>query len=326
MTRPGPPSDGADRVALTWTSGSAVGETVGRMVRRVLGCAVGVVLSGGGARGFAHIGVLAALGAAGVRVDRVGGCSMGAVMGAFYAAGHRENSLVDIGRRWFVRGKPLSDYTVPRTALLRGHELRGYLQEAFGDEPFETLPLPYFCVSADLVAAESVVHRRGPLWPALLASVSIPGLLPPQASGGRLLVDGGVLNNLPIDVMADDGEGPVVAVDVMRPFAVRSSAPAPRGRGDATALRPAGDGGLVAPPIAEVLARATVLGSWRVAEVNRPRAALTITVPDDGTGQLDWNRLDALVEAGRRAGERALAECAAADVLRPGHGLGGEAC
>lgn len=100
------------------------------------------------------------------------------------------------------------------------------LRAAFGLDPIEVLTLPFFCVSADLVRAETVVHQQGSLWKALLASVSIPGLLPPVAVGDQLLVDGGVLNNLPVDVMADTGEGPVVAVDVMRPFTGRRAAPA----------------------------------------------------------------------------------------------------
>jgi hypothetical protein len=98
----------------------------------------------------------------------------------------------------------------------------------------------------------------------------------------------------------------VVAVDVMRPFGTRGTGPARRFLG---VRRPAGTGDdAPLPPIAEVLARATVLGSWRTAEQNRARAMLTITVPDDGTGLLEWQRLDALVELGRQAAEAALAD------------------
>jgi len=282
-------------------------ETVGRMTQRLLGRSLGVVLSGGGARGFCHLGVLAAFRAAGIRIDRVGGCSIGAIVGALFAAGHDDATLLEMARRHLVRGRPLSDYTVPRTALLRGAKMRMALQAAMGPEPIEMLPRPYFCVSADLTQAEPVVHRRGALWQAVLASASIPGLLPPQVVDDRLLVDGGVLNNLPIDVMVEEGEGPVVAVDVMRPFSTRGRGPARRRllgvqRGGGT------EDNVPLPPIAEVLARATVLSSWRSAEQNRARAALTITVPDDGTGLLEWQRLDALVETGRRAAEAALAD------------------
>jgi predicted acylesterase/phospholipase RssA len=287
----------------------AVTETVNRMARRVLGRSVGVVLSGGGARGFAHLGALAALRSAGFSVDRLGGCSIGSVIGGLFAAGHSDDEVLAICRQYFVRSKPLNDYTVPRTALLQGNKLRGFLQEAFGDQLIESLPIPFFCVSSDLVRAETVVHRRGPLWTGVLASVSIPGLLPPRPLDGRLLVDGGVLNNLPIDVMADAEEGPVIAIDVMRPFGRRYMDGRAHRRLPAWATRRGRSGAdPLLPPIAEVLARSTVLGSWRMAEQNRARAALTITVPDDGTGLLEWGRLDELVQAGTRAAEVALAD------------------
>lgn len=299
------------------TPPTATADDVGRMTRRVLQRAVGIVLSGGGARGFAHLGVVAALEEAGITVDRVGGCSMGAIMGAIVAAGHAPDARVEIARRYFVTNRPLGDYTVPRTALLRGERMRTLMREAFGSASVELLPRPFFCISADLMTAEPVVHRQGELWQALVASASIPGLLPPVALDGRLLVDGGVLDNLPIAVMADDDEGPVIAVDVMRPF----TSPEPRGRRRPGWLaRRRADPGEeeVSLPIAEVLMRTTVLGSWRTIELNRHRAALTVTLPEDDTGLLQWDRLDALVEAGRRAAESALSDPAAAAVLPAG--------
>jgi NTE family protein len=279
-------------------------ETVGRMIRRVTGRSVGVVLSGGGARGFCHLGVLAAFRAAGIPIDRVGGCSIGAIIAALFASDHSDEESVEICRRFFVSSNPLNDYVLPRTALLRGRKLRASLRAALGLGPIEVLTLPYYCTSADLVRAETVVHRRGPLWKAVLASVSIPGLLPPVPVGEQLLVDGGVLNNLPIDVMADTDEGPVVAVDVMRPFTGRRAAPATRSLRSRRRAPDAGEG--VLPAIAEILTRVSVLGSWRAVEQSRPRAILTITVPDTGTGMLEWNRLDAMVEVGRHAAEAAL--------------------
>ncbi len=298
------------------TTPALLGQTLGRLLRRVTGRSVGIVLSGGGARGFAHIGVLSVIEDAGIAIDRVGGCSMGAIMGAMCAAGHDSAAMVELGRYYFVQGRPLTDYTVPRSALLRGERMAGLLRDAFGPGPIEALPRDFYCVSADLVAAEPVVHRRGPLWQALHTSVSIPGLLPPRAVGGRLLVDGGVLDNLPVGIMADMGEGPVLAVDVMRPFtpgptgtASGPEAGAVRARRRPRLGRPVGPG---LPPIGEVLGRATVLGSWRAARANRARAALVVTVPDDDTGLLDFDRIDVMVAAGRGAAQAALPELRAA--------------
>jgi len=301
-------------------------DDVARMIRRLTGRSVGVVLSGGGARGFAHLGALAALREAGVLVDRVGGCSMGAVMAALVAQRRSHDEIVDACRRYFIDSKPLNDYTIPRTALVHGRKLRASLSEALGPGSIETLPMDFFCISADLIAADTVVHRSGPLWKAVLASLSIPGLLPPVRMDGRLLVDGGILNNLPVDVMVDAGEGPVVAVDVMRDFASEGTRRSSRFRRQRVRR---GSGAPVAtsiepppPPIAETLTRATVLSSWRQAEANRDRAALVITVPADQTGLLAFDRLDAMVDAGRTAARTAMQTAAALDQLTGRHRTG----
>jgi predicted acylesterase/phospholipase RssA len=143
-------------------------------------------------------------------------------------------------------------------------------------------------VSADLVAAEAVVHRSGPLWEAVGASMSLPGLVPPVVAGDRLLVDGGVLDNFPVQVMAAGAEGPIVAVDAM-------------GR------RPLGGAG-GPPPLLETLARATVLSSWQAASLSRALADVLV-VPDPGeVGLLAFDRLDELRRAGRAAALGSLAE------------------
>lgn len=224
-------------------------------------------------------------------------------------------------RRYFIDSRPLSDYTIPRTALLQGRKLRTSLREGLGSVSIETLPLDFFCISADLIGADAMVHRSGTLWRAVLASLSIPGLLPPVSMDGRLLVDGGVLNNLPIDVMADTDEGPVIAVDVMREFAGESARRSPRFRRrgvrrSVTAAEASSETRL--PPVAETLTRATVLSSWRQAEANRGRAALVISVPTDRTGLLAFDRLDDLVDAGRRAAERAIESSGGVEALTRG--------
>ena len=154
------------------------------------------------------------------------------------------------------------------------------LERTFGGAHVEDLPLDCFAVSADLSTAEIVVHRRGPVVEAVGASMSLPGLAPPVRSGTRLLVDGGVLNNVPVDVMAATGEGPVIAVDVMT-----------RARlGSPTRM----------PSILETLARATVIGSHYQAATRLGFASLVIA-PDVGTvGLLDFARFAELVESGRR--------------------------
>jgi predicted acylesterase/phospholipase RssA len=158
----------------------------------------------------------------------------------------------------------------------------------FGEMTIEELAKPLFTVSADLLSSRLVVHRRGSLTEAVGASMSIPGLVPPLSRSGRLLVDGGVLNNLPIDAMADSEEGPIVAVDVVR-------------RLEASALdEPA------LPSIMETLSRATVLGSVERAERNRELALLVISPETQDIPLRDFRSLDRAVEAGRAAARAAL--------------------
>ncbi len=266
-----------------------------RAARRVAGRSVGVVLSGGGARGLAHLGVLAELADAGIAVDRLGGASMGAFVAGLSAIVTDPREAVAICRAELVARSPFRSYGMPRAALLRPAPVEAMLGRVFAQRSFEELALDAFAVSADLVAAEVVVHRRGRMRDAVRASLSVPGWLPPVPAGRRLLVDGGVLDNLPVDVMAAAGEGPVVAVDVM-------------GRGLA-------DPGRLPerlPNAVDTVARATVLGSWRAADANRQAAALVIAPDLGAAGIRDFGRLDDLVQAGRRAARHALAEGGAA--------------
>ena len=189
-------------------------DDISRLARFVSGRAVGIVLAGGGARGFAHIGVLKALREAGVPFDNLGGTSMGAIIAAGLAAEWSLEELTERVRTAFVESNPLSDYTFPLIALVRGKRVSTLLRENFGDVRIEELPKPYFCVSSDLTTGRIHEHRSGVLWRALRASVALPGILPPVTHHGHLLVDGGVMNNLPVDVMRERESGPIIASDV----------------------------------------------------------------------------------------------------------------
>ena len=260
----------------------------GRLARRLVGRALGVVLSGGGARGFAHIGALAELEDEGIEVDRYGGCSMGSLIAAMAAAGWNAQSIRDHCHEELVRRSPFNDYTIPRVALIRSRKAARMFDRLFGGLTIEELAKPLFTVSADLLSSRLVVHRRGSLIEAVGASMSIPGLAPPLPRSGRLLVDGGVLNNLPVDAMADAAEGPIVAVDVVR------------------RLEPSDDDVPALPSIMETLSRATVLGSVERAERNRDLALLVLSPEVQGIPLRDFGALDRAIEAGRAATRAAL--------------------
>jgi NTE family protein len=288
-------------------TGAGFADAVQRMGRRLTGTSLGLVLSGGGARGLAHIGVLEVLLDGGLAVDRIGGCSMGAFVGALFAVGRTPAEMVEVCKAELVSRNPFNDYTIPRVSLIRAHKAEAMLRRVFGTARIEQLPIDYFSVSAEMVHAQVVVHRRGPLADAVGGSMSIPGLVPPLREAGRLLVDGGVLNNLPIDIMAGSGEGPVVAVDVMgRKLEASATRSAATGGRRFRVRRRQVDEELALPNILETLSRVTVLGSWRAAAQNRQHAAAIVTPELTGIGLFEFGRIDAAIEAGRRAAREAL--------------------
>lgn len=284
-----------------------------RAARRLSRRAVGLVLSGGGARGLAHIGAYQALRDAGVVIDRVGGCSIGAFVAGMIAMGSSPEEIIARCREELVERNPFNDFTLPVVALLRAQKAEAMLRRVFGETRVEGLPLDYYAVSSELVHGRLVIHRTGELVRAVGASMAVPGLTPPVASDEGLLVDGGVLDNLPADVMAERDEGPIVVVDVMGPRhrvgQMREQDPQDRA---ARVLGAARERLLGAPPaapgIAETLSRATALASWRVSQANRELADLVIVpaIPDT-LRILAFSHIDRLVAAGRRAAEDALA-------------------
>ena len=268
-------------------------EAAHRIARRLTGRSLGLVLSGGGARAFAHIGVLDVLSREGIVVDRFGGCSMGAFVGAMAALGWEPEAMVDASNAEIARRAPFGDYTFPRHALIRARRAAAMLKRLFGDTALEQLARPLYTVSADLLSSRMIVHRTGELWEVVGASMAIPGLAPPVPRRAELLVDGGILNNLPIDVMVEGEKGPVLAVDVMR-------------RLESVDLESGGDA--LMPTILETLSRATVLGSVGRAEANRKLADVLVTPDVQDIPLRGFRHLSRAVDAGRRAAEEALAD------------------
>ena len=191
------------------------GEDLARLGRILAGRALGLVLGGGGARGFAHIGVLRALDELGVAVDVIGGASIGAAVAVLAAQGMSPDEAAAAAARAF---RSLIDYTLPLSSLIAGRRITASIRRETGGWDIEDFWLPFFCVSTSLTDSRTIVHRRGSSLRALRASVAIPGLLPAVVEGRELLVDGGVMNNLPLDAMrALNPTGPVVAIDVVPP-------------------------------------------------------------------------------------------------------------
>jgi EmrB/QacA subfamily drug resistance transporter len=312
---------GCDLVAWNVTEGSGVlsgwaealdpGEThavrsqsadadLERMARRLAGRSVGVVLSGGGARAFSHIGVLEELEAAGVTIDRVGGVSMGALVGGMFAMGMDGEEIDARCYEEWIRRRPLGDYTIPRHSLIRGERARAMLDRIFGTTSIEELARSFFAGAAELRSGELVVSRWGPLWEAVGFSFCLPVLAPPQIRGRQLLIDGSLVDNLPVATMAELGEGPIIAVDVKASFE-RPADAARAGEGDGDSRDT-----LRTPSLGETLTRVLLIGSSNTSTAAERHADLTIRPRAEGVGLLEFHQLDAAREAGRVAAREAL--------------------
>ncbi|ARM34769.1 cyclic nucleotide-binding domain-containing protein [Legionella longbeachae] len=174
---------------------------ISRMMRIFTDNTISLVLSGGGARGLAHIGVYRLLEERGIPVDYIAGTSMGAMLAATFAMGYNSSEIFDLVEEYLIKGAKI-DFTFPYIAIAAGKRAADNLRRLYGEKnQIEDLWLNYFCVSTDLISQNSYVHDRGLLWESIRSSISLPFIYPPVAFNDKLLIDGGVLNNIPIDVM-----------------------------------------------------------------------------------------------------------------------------
>ena len=269
-----------------------------RLVRMLTGRAVGLVLSGGGARGFAHLGVVRALREHGVPIDLIGGSSMGAILAAGVASDWNDDELRLRFKRSFVDTNPLSDFTLPLVSLVSGRKVGMLLRRELGDIDIVDLPLPFFCVSSNLTTGRIAVHQEGPLWRWLRASVAIPGVLPPVFQGGEVFVDGGAMNNLPVDVMRSKGRGPVIGVDCGTDRAFTTDVEATETPSVWSLF--GGRGLRRLPNILQILWRAGMVNSTTATLERRLQSDLLITPALESVELLDWKGFGRAVEIGYR--------------------------
>jgi predicted acylesterase/phospholipase RssA/CRP-like cAMP-binding protein len=276
---------------------------VARLARMLTGTSCGLVLGGGGALGFAHLGVLRALEENGVPIDVIGGTSIGAIMAALYALDLDHEERV---KRTALNNRRLMTPTLPLVAVSTGRRVDRLIADYLGPVPIEDLPVRFFCVSANLGGAEEVIHERGPLSHGVRASVSLPGIFPPVYADGHLLIDGGALNNVPADVMRERvGSGYVIAVSLSQgagPLTVPPFEPGLSGwRVLGRRINPFAESMRI-PGIAEILTRSTGLSQLR----NRRAAMVDDSVdlllrpPAAGLGTMNFKDGVALMETGYR--------------------------
>jgi NTE family protein len=256
---------------------------------------IGVALGSGAARGWAHVGVLRGLEAAGIRADVVCGTSIGAVVGAAYAAGSLdalESWVTRLGRRQVATYLDLGF----RGGILRARKVFEAMAAEIADRPIESLPRAFAAVATDLATGNEVWLRHGSLYDALRASVALPGLVSPAKVDGRWLVDGGLVNPVPVSVCRALGADTVIAVDLNTTLVGRRFREAD-GRHDN------------GPSILDVVANSINIMQIRVTRSRMagdpPEILVTPRLPDFGL--FDFDRADEALEEGKRAVTQALA-------------------
>lgn len=270
-----------------------------RVARLATGNGRGLVLSGGGAKGMAHVGAAAALRHAGIEYDRIGGASMGALMAALLARDLGIAATTSIVASEFHR--KLFDITVPLVSLTKGERVAESVRRLFSGQDVLDTWIPIYAVSTNLTQAELTVHRRGSMVRALKATIALPVIMPPVPIGGDLHVDGGVLDNLPISAMdSDPSIGVLVAVDVSPP----SGPPAEEDYGLSVSgwsvlrrrllRRPSPH-----PDIGQTLMSSMLIGSSRAQRHAEASVDLLLDLDLDGVGLLEYDEHDVVIERGR---------------------------
>lgn len=290
---------GANRL-FHWYGDSS--EDALRLARTMAGRSVGIVLSGGGARAYSHIGVIRAIRERGVPIDFVGGASMGAVIAACVAMGWSDEEIDRRIRKAFVESNPLGDYTLPVVGMVKGRRVNARLEEHFGNTEILDLKLPFYALSTNLTSGRTHVHRSGLLRSALRATISLPGILPPVVDGDDILVDGAVLNNFPVETMRELHQGFVIGSDVSGQ---------PEGLNREEFVRPlnfwqwvARHGFSSPPPIAGLLMRSATIRNDPTSGRNLVDMMVLPDLP--GIELRDWTAYDEAVEAGYLAAKAAL--------------------
>lgn len=271
-----------------------------RMGRFLAGKSIGLVLGGGGARGFAHIGIIKAFREAGIPIDMIGGTSMGGVLAAHTAMELSIEEMIYRNRRAFVEERPFRKALLPMFSIYKSKKLDEVTHQIMYKEAcLEDFWLPCFMISCSLGTSEMVVHERGKAWEAVRASTALPGIVAPVSDGQFLHVDGGLMNNLPVDVMQERCAGPIAAVEASdmtdldaRGLRLPSIMSHLKNRWFGSSDKKA------FPGLLEVLMRSLLLGSIKQVKQVKSQVDLMLSPPVDKFGLLAFEAIEEIVEVG----------------------------
>jgi len=276
---------------------------------------VGYALGGGGARGLSHIGVLKVLEEHGYYPEAIAGTSIGALVGVLYAGGLRAAEIeeVALGLKW-RRMARLVDPIVSLSGFVQGKRITSLLKSILGDLSFPDLKVKFAAVATDIVSGEEMILSSGSVLDAVRASFSIPGILTPVRVGGRYLVDGGLVNEVPVNVCRQMGADYVVGVNVIPDPAAMLQRPLPerrwvRGKKAAAAAskrRKSETPGRGRPNVVQVLSQSLLIPGYRIATQDLAGADLAISPAVGGIGFFDFDRAAEAIAAGEEAAREAL--------------------
>lgn len=261
---------------------------------------ISLVLSGGGARGLAHIGVYRLLEERGIPVDYIAGTSMGAMLGAVFAMGYSSAELLKLVEDYLIKGTKI-DFTFPYISIATGRRATDSLIELYGEHSkIEDLWLNYFCVSTDLVSKNLYVHDRGLLWESIRSSISLPFIYPPVSFNDKLLIDGGVLNNIPTDVMRQySHSSKIIASNVNNATSFKLS-PLPYSLSGWKLLynKFLGKESILPINLGELVLRLLTISSHQNTAKMMAMADYGITLKVDNYGILDFKKFKEIIDAG----------------------------
>ncbi len=278
---------------------------VRRLARTLLGVSRALCLGGGGARAFAHIGVIQVLEENEIEFDAVAGTSMGAVIAAAYAMGLSAEEIEYNVRRILPHSSAILDKTIPLVSFFTGRNLNRAILQFFEGLKFEDLALPFFCNAVDLNSGKVIVFEKGYLASAIRASVSIPGVFPPFRVGSYALVDGAVLNNLPGDILKSRGYDIVVGVNVSpledrRPvsFGIQTRKGWLRGVRDYFSI----------PPILRIINRSISIEGRELLKIHMEQFEYLLHPDVSDIDTFDFERKKEIIESGRSSARTHLHE------------------
>jgi NTE family protein len=277
---------------------------------------IGYALGGGGARGLSHIGVMKVLEEHGIYPDVIAGTSIGALVGALYASGLRAGDIERALRLDLRRLAMLADVRLSLSGLVQGKRVTSALKSFLGDLTFADLKIPFACVATDIVNGQEIVLRTGLVISAVRASISVPGLFTPVKVRGRYLVDGGLVNMVPVSTCRDMGAEYVVGVNVIPDPAGLIHEPENDQEDDdeqemsarETRSRNSKEPKSSAPNVVKVLIQSLYIPGYRIAMENLEAADLAISPEVGNIGFFQFDKEVEAIEAGEKAARLALEE------------------